>query len=51
MMNITHKHSVQTTQLSLGTVAYWSAINAPMFSNNDRGGEIKVGFEEGDGYA
>ena len=48
-MQTTYKHFLQK-QLTLGTVAYWSAISAPMF-NNDSRSEIKVGFLEGDGYA
>jgi hypothetical protein len=50
MINITHKHSVQL-QPTLGLSAYWSVICAPMFNSNDRGTEIRVGFEEGAGYA
>jgi hypothetical protein len=50
MMITTHKHSVQL-QPTLGLIAYWSGICAPMFSNNDRGSEIRLGFEEGAGYA
>ncbi len=35
MMTNIHKHFVQK-QLTLGTVAYWSAISAPMFNNDSR---------------
>jgi hypothetical protein len=51
MMITTVKHLQQTQQPTLGKSAYWSVICAPMFNlGNDRS-EIRVGFEEGAGYA
>lgn len=34
-MQTTYKHFGQK-QLTLGTVAYWSVISAPMFNNDSR---------------
>lgn len=51
MMTNTINHLCNTQQPVLGTLAYWSAISAPMFNSIDRSSEKSVRVREGDGYA